>query len=106
MIPTLTAEQRAAALESAGRARKVRSEVKAGLKAGTTTLPGVLADAESDAVLAKIKVQALLESLPGVGKVRATQIRERLGISETRRIGGLGDRQRKALEAEFAPVAA
>ena len=39
--------------------------------------------------------------MPGVGKIRAAQIMERLGISETRRVRGLGDKQREALEQEF-----
>ena len=48
-----------------------------------------------------MKVSALLESMPGVGKVRAQQIMERLGIAETRRVRGLGAHQRAALEREF-----
>jgi ribosomal protein S13 len=43
----------------------------------------------------------VLESLPGVGKARAAKIMERLEISPTRRVRGLGANQRKALEAEF-----
>jgi len=43
----------------------------------------------------------LLESMPGVGKVRAKQIMERLGIAESRRVRGLGTNQRSALEHEF-----
>jgi len=48
-----------------------------------------------------MKVSALLESMPGVGKVRAKQIMERLGIAESRRVRGLGANQRTALEHEF-----
>ena len=50
--------------------------MKERLKAGTTTLAIVLDDAESDPTLAKMKVTALLEAMPGVGKVRAAQIME------------------------------
>lgn len=103
-LPTRTPEQRADDLLKAAAARVRRSEVKKGVKAGTTTVASVLRDAGTDPVLAKMKVTALLEALPGVGKVRAQQIRERLGIAETRRLGGLGDRQREALAEEFAPV--
>ncbi|GAA4906253.1 hypothetical protein GCM10023405_29530 [Streptomonospora salina] len=42
-----------------------------------------------------------MESLPGVGKVRAKQIMERLNIAESRRVRGLGANQRSALEREF-----
>ena len=52
-------------------------------------------------IIGKMKVSALLESLPGVGKVRAKQIMERLGIAESRRVRGLGTNQRSALEQEF-----
>ena len=52
-------------------------------------------------MIGKMKVSALLESLPGVGKVRAKQIMERLGIAESRRVRGLGTNQRAALEQEF-----
>src|SRR5215471_15204102 len=86
-LPPLTPEQRAAALEKAAAARRERAEVK---KQGQ----------END-VIGKMKVSALLESLPGVGKVRAKQIMERLGISESRRVRGLGANQRAALEQEF-----
>ena len=101
-LPPLTPEQRASALESAARARKVRAEVKANLKHGTTTLPDVLRYAAGDEVLAGTKVLALIRSVPGVGKVRAAQIMERLGIAESRRVRGLGQNQRQALMEEFA----
>jgi ribosomal protein S13 len=52
-------------------------------------------------VVGKMKVSALLESMPGVGKVRAKQIMEKLGIAESRRVRGLGANQRTALEHEF-----
>ena len=77
-IPTLTPEQRAAALEKAAQVRAQRAEVKKFLKQGTTTLTDVLKDAATDDALAKMKVLALLQSMPGVGKVRAGQIMERL----------------------------
>ncbi len=101
MLPTLTPEQRAAALEKAARMRQARAELKGHLKAGTMTLPYVLSKADDD-VVAGIKVAALVQSMPGVGKVRATEIMGRLGIAENRRVQGLGVNQRQALEDEFA----
>ena len=101
-LPQLTEEQRAAALEKAAAARRARAELKERLKRGGTTLKDVLAKADNDEVLGKMKVTALLEALPGVGKVRAQQIIERLEIAPSRRLRGLGDRQRKALLAEFS----
>jgi hypothetical protein len=105
-LPPMTPEQRAAGLEKAAEVRKVRAEVKRQLKAGTTSLAAVLDVAATDAIIAKIKVVSLLECLPGIGKVRAAQVMERLGIKANRRAGGLGDRQRAALEQEFTPVPA
>ena len=100
-LPPLTPEQRAAALEKAAKARKDRAEVKNNLKRGGITLPAVLKQGQSDDTVGKMKVSALLEAMPGVGKVRARQIMERLGIAESRRVRGLGANQRTALENEF-----
>ena len=101
-LPPLTPEARAAALEKAAIARKDRADLKGQLKRGETSLTDVLYT-YGDTV-GKMKVSALLEAMPGVGKIRAKQIMDRLEISETRRIRGLGDRQREALEQEFAPA--
>ena len=49
-----------------------------------------------------MKVLDLLQSMPGVGKVRARQLMERIGIADTRRVRGLGTNQIAALEREFA----
>ena len=100
-LPPLTPEQRAAALEKAAKARKERAEVKNKLKTNDKTLPEVLKEGQTDDIVGKMKVSALLESMPGVGKVRAKQIMERLGIAESRRVRGLGANQRTALENEF-----
>jgi hypothetical protein len=100
-LPPLTPAQRAAALEKAAKARKDRAEVKNKLKRGMVTLPTVLKQGQSDDTVGKMKVSALLEAMPGVGKVRARQIMERLGIAESRRVRGLGANQRTALENEF-----
>ena len=101
-LPPLTPEQRAAALETAAKARKERAEVKNRLKRAATTLPEVLKEGQTDDVIGKMKVSALIESMPGVGKVRAKQMMERLGIAESRRVRGLGANQRTALENEFS----
>jgi hypothetical protein len=101
-LPTLSPEQRAAALEKAAEIRKARAKLKEQLKAGKTTLTTVLDRAESDEVVGKLRVSAVLQSMPGIGKVRATQIMEKLKIAESRRLRGLGEQQRRALLAEFA----
>ncbi|SLF18317.1 MIHF [Mycobacteroides abscessus subsp. massiliense] len=81
--------------------RRARAELKEKLKKGGTNLKQVLTDAETDEVLGKMKVSALLEALPKVGKVKAQEIMTELEIAPTRRLRGLGDRQRKALLERF-----
>lgn len=100
-LPPLTPEQRAAALEKAAEARRERAEVKNRLKHSGASLSEVLKEGQTNDVIGKMKVSALLESLPGVGKVRAQQIMDRLGIAESRRVRGLGANQRNSLEREF-----
>jgi transposase len=100
-LPQLTDEQRAAALEKAAAARRARAELKDRLKRGGTNLKQVLKDAETNEVFGKMKVSALLEALPKVGKVKAQEIMTELEIAPTRRLRGLGDRQRKALLEKF-----
>jgi hypothetical protein len=100
-LPTLTSQQRADALAKAAAARQRRAEIKSRLKHSGESLGTVLEMGDKDDVVGKMRVSALLESLPGVGKVRAAQIMERLGIAATRRVRGLGTKQRAALVAEF-----
>ena len=95
--PKLTDEQRAAALEKAAEARRVRAEVKEQLKTGSSSLPGLFARAERDEMVGKLKVLALLEAMPGVGKVKARRTMDEIGIAETRRVQGLGAQQRAKL---------
>jgi transposase len=105
-LPPLTPEQRAAALEKAAAARRERAEIKNRLKHSGASLQEVIKTGQENDVIGKMKVSALLESLPGVGKVRAKQIMERLGISESRRVRGLGSNQIASLEREFGSTGA
>jgi len=98
--PSITPEQRQAALAKAAEARRARAEIKERLKMGTVTLAELLEQASSDDVVAKLKVSAVLQSLPGVGKVKAAKLLESLQIAEDRRLGGLGPKQRERLLAE------
>ena len=93
--PQLTPEQRAAALAKAAEARAARAEIKARLKTGSMTLAEALAS--DDTNVGKLKVVSLLESLPGVGKVKARKVMEEIGIADNRRVQGLGAQQRQAL---------
>lgn len=99
--PSLDPAQRQAALEKAAAARRQRAELKEKLKAGSLTLGELIAQGDRDDAVAKLKVVTVLESLPGVGKVKARRIMEELDISENRRVRGLGTHQRKALLGHF-----
>ena len=94
--PPISPEARAAALDKAAAARRQRAELKEKLKMGSVTLAELFEQAD-DETIAKMKVLAVLESLPGLGKVKARRLMEEIGISDTRRVQGLGANQRKAL---------
>lgn len=99
-LPKLTDEQRKAALKKATESREKRAELKRKLKAGQVSAIEVLKNQE-DPIINRMKVSSLLESLPGFGKVRSQKIMEELGIDQSRRIGGLGSRQRDALTSRL-----
>jgi signal recognition particle GTPase len=100
--PALSPDQRQAALEKAAAARRLRAELKEKLKMGSMTLKELLEQADTDETVGKMKVLSVLESLPGLGKVKARRLMEDVGISETRRLQGLGDQQRRKLFEKLA----
>ena len=100
-LPPLTPEQRAAALEKAAAARRARADLKQRLKSHGTSLAEVLDSGDTDDAVGKMKVVAVLEAMPGVGKVRAQRLMDELEISPARRVRGLGAKQREALLRTF-----
>ncbi len=98
--PSLSPEQRQAALAKAADARRQRAEIKERLKMGSLTFSELMGQASKDDMVGKMKVLAVLESLPGLGKVKARKLMEEVGISETRRLQGLGANQRESLLRE------
>ena len=101
-LPPLTPEQRQAALVKAAASRRERAEVKNRLKNSGASIVDVLRDGQVNEVVGKMRVVDLLQSMPGLGKIRARQLMERLGIAESRRVRGLGTKQVAALEREFS----
>ena len=93
--PQLTPEQRTAALAKAAEARAARADIKARLKNGNFSLREALASDDNN--VGKLKVVSLLESLPGVGKVKARKVMDDIGIADNRRVKGLGSQQRQQL---------
>lgn len=100
--PQLTDEQRRAALAKAAEARRVRAEKKELLKTGSLSLSELLTQADSDEILAGLKVEKVIAAMPGTGKIKAKRMMESLGIAENRRLRGLGANQRAALLDEFS----
>lgn len=101
-LPPLTPEQRQAALDKAAASRRERAEVKNRLKNSGASIAEVIREGGRNEVIGKMRVLELLQSMPGLGKVRARQTMERIGIAESRRVRGLGAKQIAALEREFA----
>ncbi len=99
--PQLSPEARKAALLKAAQSRKRRAEIKGKIKSGEYSVDAVLELSRTDDAIAKMRVRELLEALSGVGKVRAQVLMEKLNISPTRRIVGLGRHQIKELRNEF-----
>ncbi len=93
--------QRAAALEKAAVARQERAAVKNRLKHASGSIAEVIEEGKTNDVIGKMRVSALIEAMPGVGKVRAAAIMDELGISPTRRVRGLGANQAAGLLARF-----
>ncbi|MDR1713854.1 MAG: integration host factor [Coriobacteriales bacterium] len=95
-LPELTPEQRQEALKKAAAARSARAQLRQDVKSGKLSFADVLKKA-GDPVVDKIKVVTLIESLPGYGKAKAAKLLAELDISDTRRVKGLGDKQKAAL---------
>lgn len=104
-LPELSPEQRQANLDKAAASRRERAEVKNRLKHSGGSIVEVLAQGQENEVIGKMRVIDLLQAMPGLGKVRARQTMERLSISESRRVRGLGANQLAALQREFGPRA-
>jgi predicted N-acetyltransferase YhbS len=100
-VPELSDDARRAALEKAAAARRIRAELKRQLRDGEISLADVIARAETDEVVGKTRVSAVLEALPRIGKKTARRTMEQLDISESRRLRGLGERQRSRLLEAF-----
>ncbi len=96
-LPKLTPEEKMEALAKAQRMRSGRAELRKKLKKGEVTLKEVLDQADNDEIISKMRVIYLLQSLPKIGKVRSKKLMEEIGINESRRVQGLGVRQKEAL---------
>lgn len=92
-LPELTDDERRRNLERAMEARRARAELKQYVKAGKLSL----AEALDDSRASRLTVRQLLMSVPGIGAKKAGRIMLACGIAPSRRVNGLGPRQREAL---------
>ena len=91
---------RAAAARAAVAARRARASVKASIAERRRSALDVAESAwagEATEPEATLRVRELLTSIPGIGPTRVARIMADLGIAESKRVGGLGVRQRRIL---------
>ena len=98
-VPARSAEQRSDALAAALASRQERARLRSALKARTLTPLDVIRGSAGNPGWASLKVSWLLEAVPGIGAVRAERMMADVGIAPSRRVQGLGERQREALIA-------
>ena len=98
-VPTRSPEQRSDALAAALAARQERARLRGALKDRSLTAADVIRGAADNPVWASVRVSWLLESIPGIGCIRAERLMSDLHIAPSRRVQGLGERQRTALIA-------
>lgn len=99
-LPKLTPEQKKKALEKAQEMRRARADLRNKLKRGDVSFAEILE--KDNPVIGRMRVSYLLRSLPRIGKVKAEKIMEEVGIDESRRVQGLGKRQKEALLERLA----
>lgn len=97
--PQLSSESRREALAKAREHRRIRAVFKKQISSGQRGWREAL-DSDDEAIR-RMRIKELLESLPGFGSIRAIAILDRVGISHSRRIQGLGSTQREKLEKEL-----
>lgn len=95
--PSLSHEQRVEASRLAVANRRRRAEVKRQVKSGELTLSQLFDLAEREECVAQMRAYDLISALPAIGEVKAARIMERASIAKTRRIRGLGPKQRAEL---------
>ncbi|WP_009478458.1 integration host factor, actinobacterial type [Rhodococcus sp. JVH1] len=96
-VPALTSEERAEAWAKAAAIRKARRDILLAVQTGQLTVSDVLEHAETNAIVSKTWVSALMKALPGADAVWASQILKELSIADNQRIGGLSAKQRQDL---------
>lgn len=98
-MSTIPETDRVAASRAAVAARRARAELKQRIKSGELSALNVLYLAQDSASAAhRLRITEFLLTLPAIGKIKMPVILDTLEISERKRLGGLGRRQRAILE--------
>lgn len=95
--PVLTTEERKAALATAAKVRAERAKCLRAFEKEELSLSQVF-EMRSGKVVGRIFTKDLLKRISGIGPLKAERLMMELGISQRRRLKGLGCRQVKALE--------
>lgn len=77
--------------------RRRRAEVKRLVKAGEMSLEELFELADEEECVAQMRAIDLISALPAIGEVKANRIMRDASIAQTRRIRGLGPKQRAEL---------
>ena len=101
-VPARSPEQRADALAAALASRQERARVRCALKARELSVADILDGSAENPLWGSLRVSWLLECVPGIGPTRAERIMASAQIAPSRRVQGLGPRQRAALVEELA----
>lgn len=101
-VPQRSAQQRAEALAKALRTRQEKAELRAALRQRTVAAVDVVEGSAGNPVWGALRVSWLLEAVPGIGPIKAERLMTQLAIAPSRRLQGLGERQRAALLGELA----
>lgn len=89
-------ERRKEALEKAARTRRERGQLRVALKSGAADPLEILCRKDDTARL--MRLYSFLTACPGIGAARARTIIRAIGTAESRRLAGLGSKQRAKLE--------
>ena len=90
--PYATEEGRQLALQKSVETRSARADLRAQMRAGDVALADLRGRVE-DPVVGRMTIRAALTAQKGIGVLRAIKIEDTVGVTETKRLRGLGPRQ-------------
>ena len=100
-IPKTDLETKIGGLQKARLLKQKRAQIKAGLKKGSINLQDLVADESLFEAALPMRVIELVSALSGYGKTTAARLLESLKIAPSKRLSGLGKRQKKAFYDYF-----